>query len=284
MILQCSNCGAPLQTERVSGKVRCRYCRAVSAVGSLQTQHRVTPPWYRPPPVWIPPPQYNLPSTPLRAQLGVELSVFMVVVLVFVAPLIALAIRSAIDSLSEPRTRTSSQEEPRQRAKTKPTSAPLEEVWPVGTFRCSSGTHSFRFVQSELANAPIIHAEGTCVVMLDHAALSGTGIVAEGNAKIVLDHSDIHAKATFVTANGNAEVDVNRSHVALSTGASLFDLHNNAVVVLQGSPIDGACRATVADNATASVTPAIPCALGKGAFARVTGLTSPVQQRGAKRR
>lgn len=65
MLLECRNCGAPLDIEEGKQTAKCRYCKASSRTDSLRTVAPTTPPNWRPPPVWLPPPHMVAPSVPL---------------------------------------------------------------------------------------------------------------------------------------------------------------------------------------------------------------------------
>ena len=58
MILECSNCGAPLDTKSQGGFIKCNYCDRNHRAQALPVQQQQTPPAWRPPPTWMPPPQY----------------------------------------------------------------------------------------------------------------------------------------------------------------------------------------------------------------------------------
>lgn len=59
MLVECKNCGAPLDVNGVERFVRCSYCDKVNRVRTMRTMAVQTPPQWRPPPTWQPPPQFG---------------------------------------------------------------------------------------------------------------------------------------------------------------------------------------------------------------------------------
>ncbi|MDI1482887.1 hypothetical protein [Polyangium sp. y55x31] len=62
MILECRHCGAPLDVKPDAALTKCRYCGTTSERRLLRTVSAETPRDFRPPPQWIPPPQFPAPS------------------------------------------------------------------------------------------------------------------------------------------------------------------------------------------------------------------------------
>ena len=59
MLVECKNCGAPLDVNGVERFVRCSYCDKVNRVRTMRTMEVQTPPQWRPPQTWQPPPQFG---------------------------------------------------------------------------------------------------------------------------------------------------------------------------------------------------------------------------------
>jgi hypothetical protein len=53
MLLECENCGAPLDVKERESIVRCNYCRIKNRVGHARTLAPVTPPGWTPPVAWV---------------------------------------------------------------------------------------------------------------------------------------------------------------------------------------------------------------------------------------
>ena len=55
MLMECSNCGAPLDVTGSERLARCKYCGTTSRLRALRTVASETPPGWRPPEEWTPP-------------------------------------------------------------------------------------------------------------------------------------------------------------------------------------------------------------------------------------
>lgn len=58
MLVECKNCGAPLELRNTDRFVRCSYCDKVNRVRTMRTMAPETPAGWQPPPTWQPPPQF----------------------------------------------------------------------------------------------------------------------------------------------------------------------------------------------------------------------------------
>jgi hypothetical protein len=73
MIVECSNCGAPLDVGARDRLVTCRYCDKTNRVRKLKTLAMKTPPSFQPPPVQAPPAFGRAPSAkPLEYHVGAK--------------------------------------------------------------------------------------------------------------------------------------------------------------------------------------------------------------------
>ncbi len=59
MLVECKNCGAPLDVNGVERFIRCSYCDKVNRVRTMRTMAFQTPPQWQPPQTWQPPPQFG---------------------------------------------------------------------------------------------------------------------------------------------------------------------------------------------------------------------------------
>lgn len=66
MLIECNNCGAPLDVSSGARQVRCGYCRMTSPVRRMRTLSVQAPADWQPPKVWMPPPQAPQPSVALH--------------------------------------------------------------------------------------------------------------------------------------------------------------------------------------------------------------------------
>ncbi len=62
MILECGHCGAPLDVREGASITTCKYCGKANDRQRMRTIAAETPRDFRPPPKWIPPPQFPAPS------------------------------------------------------------------------------------------------------------------------------------------------------------------------------------------------------------------------------
>lgn len=63
MIIECGNCGAPLDVKEKARSVKCSYCGTPNQVRSGRTVAFQTPPGWRPPTQWTPPPHVAADSS-----------------------------------------------------------------------------------------------------------------------------------------------------------------------------------------------------------------------------
>ncbi len=94
MLIECSNCGAPLDVEASSTLARCRYCGRTQQLKNARTAAPHTPANWQPPLQWTPPPQYAAPSVPLRynANKTVSRLVWLIVIITVVTTIVPIAI------------------------------------------------------------------------------------------------------------------------------------------------------------------------------------------------
>ena len=64
MLIECHNCGAPLDVADGVASVRCHYCGQTSETGRFKTVALQTPQGWVPPPQWTPPVGSFIPPEP----------------------------------------------------------------------------------------------------------------------------------------------------------------------------------------------------------------------------
>lgn len=67
MIVECDNCGAPLDVKDAQRFAKCGYCQATSRIKSLRTMAMETPAGWEPPKEWMPPPHRRAAATATTA-------------------------------------------------------------------------------------------------------------------------------------------------------------------------------------------------------------------------
>lgn len=93
MLVECSQCGAPLDVSASASIVRCSYCGAHNRVRSMRTIAEQAPQGWVPPPTWVPP-QGRVPL-PYRApprETSLQTLILIVVVVTIVMSLCPLAL------------------------------------------------------------------------------------------------------------------------------------------------------------------------------------------------
>src|SRR6266545_1263766 len=73
MLVECDNCGAPLDVKDSQRFAACSYCRVTSRVQSMKTMATQTPTDWKPPQAWTPPPHVSpkpLAYVPARSRPG----------------------------------------------------------------------------------------------------------------------------------------------------------------------------------------------------------------------
>ena len=65
MLVECQQCGAPLDVGNDARLVRCSYCHTTNRVRSMRTLAVQAPPQWQPPPTWTPPAHFGAPAAPL---------------------------------------------------------------------------------------------------------------------------------------------------------------------------------------------------------------------------
>lgn len=66
MLVECQNCGAPLDVKPKDRVVRCAYCASNNQVNRTRTIAQQTPPGWRPPQLWVPPAHFPAPSVQIQ--------------------------------------------------------------------------------------------------------------------------------------------------------------------------------------------------------------------------
>jgi DNA-directed RNA polymerase subunit RPC12/RpoP len=94
MIIECKQCGAPLEIKANATLARCAYCGTTQRVKTATTQFRQTPPGWHAPAQWTPPRQAPARSVPLRFDhtKTIRKVVILIVVITLVTTILPIAI------------------------------------------------------------------------------------------------------------------------------------------------------------------------------------------------
>jgi len=238
MLLECGNCGAPLDVAGGPSQVRCHYCGHTSEVSRFKTMAQETPPNWVPPASWTPPPQSNLPAEPLkynpaRAVVRSIARVFVLSSLAVVAlgGFIAYRVMSAVGttgSLLGPSSQVqaamnqamgaiTAAAASASRAAAAAAEAATEPNKPV---TCGSGDTLTLTGQtlSSLDGSPVV-ANGNCTLHLVACNLRGvTALTALGNARVTVEGGTLTGTGPAIVIGSNASVDVSSATVTGEPG------------------------------------------------------------------
>jgi hypothetical protein len=175
MIIECQNCGAPLDVESGSSLARCKYCGKTQRVTRARTQLPHTPPNWQPPRQWTPPQHFPAQSVPLRYDASKKLArvILIVVVATTLAPILIMGGVFAAIAIVGARATSSSRSSPSppSHAPHGPRSSPAPAPAPVsGSGVCAAAARCCQKVQPNNAACKGIVAvprEDTCKQVLD---------------------------------------------------------------------------------------------------------------------
>lgn len=264
MLLECENCGAPLDVAESSAVVRCHYCGRSETVERFRKVAPETPPGFVPPAQWTPPETAAAPSKPLRyrPRRGRGGSVFSS--LFIVACLVGFAAWRATNAVQSVGVATDA--EKLQSMFTQALTAASAAV-NVAKARQSlglsltgdtvpvvcKGTDSVTITGKRLSmpsGVPVV-ATGNCVLRLVDCAIDGaTGITASNNANVIIQGGSVAGKGPAVVLMENATLDVENG--ARLSGEMTITAAANARARVRGSSVVGG-RVAVQASGNASV-------------------------------
>ncbi|MBI4957250.1 MAG: hypothetical protein HY908_34885 [Myxococcales bacterium] len=221
MILQCKNCGAPLDVQPKALYTKCNYCGTTSKRRELTTQFGQTPPGWTPPPVWTPPPTFHV-HTPLayhqvsRAYRAGGGAVAMVVLMpLLMAGGIAFFVWRQVDQAMSG-FGSSNRESPTAK----------DLAWDgKSTLSCSS-LQSYDVSGVDVATSldVAIDASGSCEVHIKNSTLrADTLATASGAAKIYITDSTLIVGTSGVVAGNSSRIELSGVTLRLGAGRASLD-------------------------------------------------------------
>jgi len=238
MLLECRNCGAPLDVSGTARKARCNYCGQATEVRSARTVAQETPPDWKPPPSWRPPADRQLPdiSLPYRAAgRAIVKLVSMIGTLILISG--GVGVWWFVESVSRSVNPTDMQRVMTQAANA--INAAASAAGAAGRAPPGAG------------DGALVVCSGNDVVSLTGKTLalpSGVPVSARDHCRLTLVACTVSG-ATAVEASGNARVTVQGGSVTgVGPGVSLAD---NAVLESSRASISGEGAITAANNARA---------------------------------
>jgi hypothetical protein len=198
VIVQCENCGAPLDIKGSEMSVTCSYCGRANQVRKMKTLHAINPAGWAPPPMWSPPPQispqplrYTIPPARTGGGFAGCLVALMILGITAVAAGIPLYQAGLLNWL------------------------PFFGWDGKEPFRCG-GNDSVRIhdVHANLPNATAITIEANCEAEIENSEIvAWEGIRADGNRRVVIRNSTIRATGVGIRSSGNKEIELDNSTV-----------------------------------------------------------------------
>lgn len=264
MLIECQNCGAPLDVAGSATRVRCAYCKKTSDVGQYKLVSSETPADFKQPQTWTPSTGSALPSVPLDFRPAKMVGRFLAKlyaltilgVLVFGA-FIFWRISSAISDVAkdpisalDPGSKVGSAVTNAMNAIASASQAAAQAAGAAGgnmPIVCQGSetmTVSGRVI-SVAGGTPVI-TNGNCTLTLVACTLSGlTAVSAEGNSHVLIEGGTLTATGPALVFGGNASADISSATI---TGEPAVRAVDNAQIRVRGSTLASRHAAVVAKN------------------------------------
>ena len=236
MLLDCKQCGAPLDVPENAFLATCCYCRHTQAVRKSiykrPTDWRQTPPNWLPPERWTPPPQAPAPSVPLSYQPArARRKTSLVGLLALAGMVVALAAAGGGIWMV-----TSRQASGSTAGDAVTVEGPPGETWSGRTaLRCDGPTTvSGRSVVA--TTSPAVAAGIGCRLTIDNAKIQADSLVT-GDVAITVTNSELTLKRGLATSSN--PIDVRGSTITfVATGKdALFATSGNGNITIDNSTI-----------------------------------------------
>lgn len=259
MLVECGNCGAPLDVEGDPTFVKCRYCDRSNKVKSLRTLSMQTPATWQPPPRWTPPAHVPAPSSralsygataagAAAGATGISGCAIAGAVLGILGAVAAVVLAVVVPAMSEPY-------------------GGADEGFAPPGFGGASWDGSAPFscggnqvvtlsnVEASLPGQTAITVSANCQLTLDNVTITaGQGIVGGGNGRIVVTNTTIRSTGPGIQVDGNRVLEVRGSNV-IASGGPAVDVGANTQATIDNCTIEGTPAAVVeSGNARATVT------------------------------
>jgi LSD1 subclass zinc finger protein len=197
MLLQCANCGAPLDGRAGAKTVKCNYCNQTNVTAELVTVAPAVPPAWRPPPTWTPPAHFPAQSVQLSYRRTSSMATGLVtgVILVAVGGVVAAVLLTT-------------------------SGWGRAAMWDGSKSLVCNGNDAV-VVKERTVDAranPAMIANGNCTLTLIDCNIRGeTGLIANGPVHVIVDGGRITGRKVAVMATGGATVELRRGAVLEGT-------------------------------------------------------------------
>jgi hypothetical protein len=259
VLIECENCGAPLDVKLETRISRCNYCGKSNRVASMRTVAEHTPRGWQPPPVWTPPAHFPAQSVPIQYHRRASPALI-------VAPIFVLLVTAGAGAalwMTSSQSTVNFQSSPGgvQVAPMVPTAAPLGKVqaWD-GRSTLSCGMSETLEIDGKQAkvDGTVISASIGCTVRIKNSTLEGDTVVAAAiNAKVEVENSTLRAERVAIDAAQAAQITIDEGSRVISEDVGV-QMAQTARLTLKNSTIEAkgiavdmamACRLN-ADGAT----------------------------------
>lgn len=245
MLVECKNCGAPLDVEGNATFVECQFCQQTNKVASTRTLMAATPANWQAPTQWTEADREAarkvlLATAGATAATGgsgcIIAAVIMVATLVVGGVITAIVLRKVEQAVgSVPGT---------------PFGMTAPPSWD-GTVPFSCGGNDQVTIDGVTANLPndvAITVTANCALTITNSTINArVGVDADGNRAVRLHSSVVSATATGIFLNGNKQLVLDQSDVI--AGGVGVQASGNAQIQLNGGKIEGSPSVATSGNA-----------------------------------
>lgn len=256
MLLECQNCGAPLDAKPDARIVKCRYCGSSNTVDAMRKIAHEAPEDWRPPKVWVPPQHFPAPSEPHRFRGGVNpVGVFVALGVLVAAVGGGIAVVASSGGASKhaarpakPRTKVQSWMDHMSTALQCGSNDKL--VIDPDTTRAASITWG-----DNMRDKMMIDASGNCQLTIKGIKLKaedGTIVQASGHSRIDIEDAKLQASGTVIDGSmsgvqvriDGSKLKSDETAIQLGKGSKLYidrssiDAHQSAIETGQGSRVE----------------------------------------------
>lgn len=228
MIIQCQNCGAPLDVRDSVPFVDCTYCGRSNKVASTRTLNAITPPNWQPPAQWTEADRERA-ATVAMAGVGVAAATTGLTGCIVVG--IAVAIVGTLGAAVAGFLLWGASREAPSASSVAPVAA-----WNGATpFRCSGGDEVvLTGVTANLPNDVAITVSGNCeLTLVDSSITARVGLEGDSNGVIRLRNSVLRGSEAGARLSMNQDLELEGGEIS-SAGVGIEASGNSEVTLLRG--------------------------------------------------
>jgi hypothetical protein len=265
MLIECDNCGAPLDVTGDAATSRCHYCGKTSEVKRLKTVATETPEGWVPPKAWTPPEHTSLPREPLLYRpmraIGRIVSFWLTFGGIVVVGLVGWRVSTAVQQAANAPLAALQQSQEVQNAVKTAVGALENQInaaarapgGGTGVPLVCSGNDAVTVTAKDLSapGGTPIQAAGNCTLRLVNCTASGAvAIDVAGNARVTIEGGTFTATRAAITLAGNGFVDATAG--ARFSGEPAVNVSGNATARFREASLAGR-RIAIETSGNASV-------------------------------